>query len=329
LRIDAKIDLKKNAPLKLRNRCTTFLIQIFPMSSITPVAENNQSMSLSWWGEVTTENYKQTVEKNARMKEIRIQLFKNVHDVLTKNKINFWIDCGTLLGAFRSGGMIPHDCDTDFAILGEEDFTNAEKLLIEQLPNHLKVKRVNDYCRKLEIFDVNFPQEPWGDEGSTWSPVSCDVYLYQDNIQPDCVQMTYYKFGFTGKFFRKDWIFPKSSLSFEGITCPVPGLTKRYLQEMYGYLGTDFFHDKESNRFMKQDAQFIPIESHSTICPYCKSPTRIHSSKSSDLWTNSCTNCAESILSCVRCSSSSKHCLAQRSTSGLIICTGCRMEFLS
>lgn len=41
-------------------------------------------------------------------------------DALKKYKIKHWIDCGTLLGIYRDGGLIPGDSDTDIGLLAED-----------------------------------------------------------------------------------------------------------------------------------------------------------------------------------------------------------------
>jgi len=52
-------------------------------------------------------------------------ILERTHNVLSQNKIMYWIDGGTLLGAVRHGDIIPWDDDGDIIIL--ED--NREKFL--------------------------------------------------------------------------------------------------------------------------------------------------------------------------------------------------------
>lgn len=63
-----------------------------------------------------------------------------VKDVLEKNEVKYWLDGGSLLGAFRNGKMIDHDLDIDFAVLGEEDLEKAAKLLESIKPEGYTVR---------------------------------------------------------------------------------------------------------------------------------------------------------------------------------------------
>lgn len=50
------------------------------------------------------------------------QLMKDVHEVFEKNKLQYWIDSGTLLGAVRHQGIIPWDGDIDIGLRFEDGF---------------------------------------------------------------------------------------------------------------------------------------------------------------------------------------------------------------
>ena len=55
------------------------------------------------------------------MKEaIAIEALREVKEVFDKHGIEFWLDCGTLLGAVRDGKFIPWDSDIDLGTWGEE-----------------------------------------------------------------------------------------------------------------------------------------------------------------------------------------------------------------
>ena len=47
---------------------------------------------------------------------VEIGAFKDVVTLLEQHNIIYWVDFGTCLGAYRYGGVIPWDWDTDISI---------------------------------------------------------------------------------------------------------------------------------------------------------------------------------------------------------------------
>lgn len=54
------------------------------------------------------------------LRKIQIQILNDIDTFCKKNKINYWIDCGTLLGAIRHKGYIPWDDDIDIGMLRDD-----------------------------------------------------------------------------------------------------------------------------------------------------------------------------------------------------------------
>lgn len=64
------------------------------------------------------------------VKEEMLRLLKLIDDICLDNKIKYWIDGGTLIGAIRHKGFIPWDDDIDISIL-KPDYLKLVKLLKE------------------------------------------------------------------------------------------------------------------------------------------------------------------------------------------------------
>lgn len=72
------------------------------------------------------------------LKEIEnhlVELLRPVKEVLSKYNIEFWLDCGTLLGAVRNGKFIPWEHDVDFGAWQEKVSNNVKESISKELSN--------------------------------------------------------------------------------------------------------------------------------------------------------------------------------------------------
>lgn len=71
------------------------------------------------------------------------RLMKFIHNILTKNKIKYFMVGGTLLGAIRHQGLIPHDDDGDICIF-KKDVPKLRKLIGAFEKNGYELSESND-----------------------------------------------------------------------------------------------------------------------------------------------------------------------------------------
>jgi phosphorylcholine metabolism protein LicD len=176
-------------------------------------------------------------EGEENVMQIEKAAFKDIISILSKNKIMFWADCGTCLGTYRYGGIIPWDWDIDIAIL-QPDFFNVKNVLTSGLNADLYA--VQDWSSR--------------DKPATYLKVLVkatgsliDIYNFAINEKDqtvhsilsngDCVLMIESwkirerRFTIPTSF---DTIFPLKKADFDGLEVFVPAKTKEYLQQRYG-----------------------------------------------------------------------------------------------
>eukprot|EP01084_Bolivina_argentea_P018704 34801_1 len=109
---------------------------------------------------VTEKTIKAIITQSLRLKPYKVELYKNVKQILDSNSICHWLDCGALIGAFRNNAMIPHDWDIDIAVYHcdmhklYDIFVNKLKSINNDYVVEFKSNRFNSYIyvslQKLE-----------------------------------------------------------------------------------------------------------------------------------------------------------------------------------
>jgi len=208
---------------------------------------------LSCWGEVTTANEKDVVAANRMIHPKLKELLSTLTDILDSAEIEYWIDQGTLLGAYRHGKFIARDSDVDIAIKDENQFKALSKLFDSKLPSVYEWERKGSHCRGYRV---------WLKTGGTfngtfdgkeiqWPLVVCDVMFYQHDDEKNTFVQQYQGFGVDTFFIPEEVIFPLNRIAFEGDIYPCPARVQEYLEIQYGYIGQGAIWSPELNRWVQ------------------------------------------------------------------------------
>jgi phosphorylcholine metabolism protein LicD len=175
-------------------------------------------------------------EMDSVLSEDDLLLFQNIVSIFKKHKITFWLDCGTCLGAYRYGGVIPWDTDFDMAVL-EPDFTNIMHALQELDPKKFEVQDWSSRCVPNTYTRVYVK--------NTRNHI--DIYHFAINEKEKMLEyiLSNEHSDFMPEFWKirerrfkvatpiKD-VFPLKKMVFDGVEVTVPNRIVSYLKARYG-----------------------------------------------------------------------------------------------
>lgn len=177
-----------------------------------------------------------------------------VADVFNEARIPWWVDCGTCLGTYRYGGVIPWDEDIDIAIL-LPDFENARRALNRLDPRKYNVQDWSGRNFPGTLFKV-FVKE-------NFSQIDIDCFAIDSKKRELRCICTFEDSLFFPEWFKIremrysiptaiDMVFPLKQAMFDGVVVFVPNKTKEYLQRVYGEnLDPVKIYDPSTGRFEK------------------------------------------------------------------------------
>jgi len=164
------------------------------------------------------------------------EMLAEIGALLNEASVPWWVDCGTCLGTYRYGGIIPWDDDIDVAIL-VTDFENARRALNRLDPAHYHLQDWSSRSFPDTLFKIY----------SKKTGAILDLYCFKVDVEkrqiififsldetlffPEWLKIRERRFTAPASF---DTLFPLKKASFDGVEVFVPNKTKEYLQRLYG-----------------------------------------------------------------------------------------------
>jgi hypothetical protein len=176
----------------------------------------------------------QTIELNSENELRAIDLLKKVTKEINKNKIEYWLEGGTLLGAIRDKKLIPWDHDLDIGI----KFSNEKK--IQKLISSLK--------KYFFVRPLKFPSDPkiWNlgkyrilkvyTKKSYFkrSSLCLDIFLYYKGDVKDKGEMYKYVVWGNNACHELKYFDSLDEVIFYDTKFNIPAFTKQFLEVKYG-----------------------------------------------------------------------------------------------
>ena len=166
---------------------------------------------------------KNMIRSNCDRKYDIIEL-KNVTNILQELNIKYWLDYGTLLGAYRNKKVINHDHDLDLSILFEKEKFNSEMLCERLSQDYYIIHHSTD--EYICIYPKNNPQ---------FTMTHVDIYFWY--IDSKFVKSITWSNIYTPKHFYDEL----ESVELNGLDFKCPRHLDQYLQFRYG---VDFMEEK-------------------------------------------------------------------------------------
>lgn len=127
------------------------------------------------------------IESIDELKKIQIEILDYVANFCEKNNINYWLDCGTLIGAIRHKGYIPWDDDIDIGMLREDYNKFMEKF--NQESNDYKFYTIENnkkfYYPIGKVLKMNTILYEPNEEYGLKLNINIDVFVYDNAPDSD------------------------------------------------------------------------------------------------------------------------------------------------
>lgn len=181
----------------------------------------------------------------------RLNLALHVINILNEFNILWYIEGGTLLGAYRNNKLIPHDDDFDIVLLYDKNGIEGLKEDFKKIKNKLnkayETRLVNSYTHKIEVYEPSYGKYTLaGDRynDADFHHVTVDLQVYElDN--------GYYKTLYKNSNLKhaiKD-LFPFKTIILENEIFQVPNNIEKVLSTEYGSLDENAIYNPLTEKY--------------------------------------------------------------------------------
>lgn len=156
-----------------------------------------------------------------KLEEIQEQLkvyFKDLDDICTENNIEYWADGGTLLGAVRNNGIIPHDDDGDICMY-EPEFNKFKNIIEKDYPQYVI------YSTDGLLFKLMRREYPY---------VWIDIFFVENHETLVRYKIRRHRSVWPKFYHQKTDVFPLQRIAFEDMMIWIPNNPIPYLERGYG-----------------------------------------------------------------------------------------------
>jgi hypothetical protein len=164
--------------------------------------------------------------RNPNLHKKLYNLIEYFDNFCTKNKIEYWISAGTLLGAIRHKGFIPWDDDIDLCMTQEAyDKLSSSDIVTNMKHDGYVIKTINSSPKLGKAITAG---------GPNGFPAWIDIFIMnQVQYKYEYSEPAHRKF-WPNEFYYKSELFPLARTKFGKLNLRCPRYPKSYLKRAYG-----------------------------------------------------------------------------------------------
>jgi len=178
---------------------------------------------------ILTKKEKINLKKGQLIMTDMLRLFNKI---CNENNLKYWCVGGTLIGAVRHKGWIPHDADVDVAML-ERDYKVLQLIINKYLPNYYWFQdKITDMYYSSNIGKIRYLNAYYSDckNKKSHNGLQLDIFVFKEKLE--YLVPTINSFYF--EKINRNMIFPLKELLFEDIKVYVPNKYCEYLINGFG-----------------------------------------------------------------------------------------------